>query len=903
MNEKKAVTGSEPWHARDLAYVFERFLSGTEGLTQEEADRRLEEYGPNRLPAQKRRGPLMRFISQFHNVLIYVLLAAALGTALMNHWADAAVILAVVLINAFIGFIQEGKAEEAIEAIRDLLSPTVTVLRDGRRVSVESEKLAPGDMVYLQTGDRVSADMRLTYVKQLRIDEAALTGESVPVDKMETVLDEDLSLGDRSNMAFSGTLVIYGQGAGVVVGTGENTELGRISSLMATVQAPTTKLLRQMAQFGRWLTGAIILLSLVAFGFGVFFRDYTVEAMFLAAVGIAVAAIPEGLPAIVSITLAIGVQRMARRRAIIRKLPSVETLGSVTVICSDKTGTLTRNEMTVKTVVTPTQVFEVRGVGYAPEGRCSLKGKEVDCREYPEILELARGGVLCNEASVHPKNGEYQLHGDPTEGALVVLGMKAGLDVEKERTLRPRLDVIPFESEHRFMASLHREEDGTGVIHVKGAPERILEMCEKERRDGTDSDLDPEYWESEMEEVAGRGQRLLAVAMKRVATEVKGIGVGDVESGLTLLGMVGIIDPPRGAAISAVKQCRSAGIRVKMITGDHTVTARAIGAQMGIGDGTYSLSGRELDELDDERLREVIPKVDVFARVNPGHKLRIVRALQSDGEVVAMTGDGVNDAPALKSADIGVAMGIKGTEVAKEAAGMVLADDNFASIAHAVEEGRTVYDNIRKAIMFILPTNAGEAGIIVTAILLGRTLPITPIQILWVNMITAVTLALALAFEPSEADVMRRPPRHPDEPILSRFLLWRVFFVSIIVLSGTFGLFVWERAQGASIEVARTVAVNTLVMFEIFYLLCTRHLTASALSQEGLCGNGYALAAMGVVVALQLVFTYAPPVTALFGVAPIDGSAWVRIVGIAFLVLVLVEVEKFVLRKRGPIRV
>lgn len=907
MAEETRTAGIISWHALEVETVFKEVKGQPGGLAQEEAQRRLTAYGPNRLRPPKRRSNWILFLAQFHNILIYVLLAAAGVTTLLDHWVDAGVIFGVVLVNALIGFIQEAKAERALEAIRDLLSPRATVLRDGRRISVPAEQLVPGDVVFVQSGDRVPADLRLFTIKNLRIDEAALTGESVPVEKGFAPVKESSIIGDRTSMAFSGTLVTYGQGGGVVVATGDRTELGRISILIAQAQTLTTRLLLKLAKFARLLTIAIGVLATITFIFGIVVRDYGVGDMFLAAVGLAVAAIPEGLPAILTITLALGVQRMAHRHAIIRRLPSVETLGSVTVICSDKTGTLTRNEMTVKTAATATDLFEVTGVGYNPQGTFTVSGSEfscylisgtdIACAAYPDLTELARASILCNDASLQEVDGEWRVHGDPTEGALIVLGIKAGLDHAVELRQRPRIDIIPFESEYRFMATLHREQYDGATIYVKGAPEQVLEMCSHQRMVGEDRALDRDYWQRRIQQIASRGQRLLAVAVRKIDPGHEQLRFEDVRDGLTLLGILGIIDPPRGDAISAIRQCRAAGIRVKMITGDHVLTARAIGVQMGIGDGTLAMTGEEIDSLDDEQLRRIAQEVDVFARVSPEHKLRLVQALQANGEVVAMTGDGVNDAPALKRADIGVAMGIKGTEAAKEAAEMVLSDDNFASIAHAVEEGRTIYDNIKKAILFILPTNAGEAGVIVAAIVLGEMLPITPVQILWVNMITAVTLALSLAFEPPEAGVMQRPPRDPNEEIISPLLLWRIAFVAVILVAGTFGLFLWEHLNGASIEVARTVAVNTLVMFEIFYLFNTRYPDQSILTREGLLGNSFVIAAIILVVGLQAAFTYIPPMQHLFGSAAIYPGTWGRIIMIATSVLVLVELEKYLLRR------
>ena len=824
-------------------------------------------------------------------------MAASAVTAMLGHWVDASVILAVVLLNAVIGFVQEGKAENALSAIRQMLSPNAMVMRDGRQMTVRADELLPGDIVLLQSGDKVPADLRLFRVKGLQIQESVLTGESMAVEKITEPVAQEAVIGDRRCMAYSGTLVTHGQGAGVVVATGPQTEIGRISTLVSEVESVTTPLLRQMAQFGRWLTLAILGIAIVTFAFGSLVRDYAIAEMFLAAVSLAVAAIPEGLPAIMTITLAIGVQRMAWRNAIIRRLPAVETLGAVSVICSDKTGTLTRNEMTVRTIATAGNLFELGGTGYDPHGAISLSNRDVLPEERPLLLEVIRAAVLCNDASLEQRNDEWLVHGDPMEGALLVSGLKAGLDIEAEGKQYPRTDLIPFESEHRFMATLHHSHAGDAFIFLKGAPERVLEMCARQRTMDGDQPLDSNYWLTRIEEMAQQGQRVLAIAVKSVSNEQLELKFSDVENDLLMLGLFGLIDPPREEAIAAVQACKRAGIRVKMITGDHGATACAIARQLKLVNADDVHTGQELESMSEDELRQRVQDVDVYARVTPEHKLRLVRLLQEQGLIVAMTGDGVNDAPALKRADVGTAMGQNGTEAAKEAAEMVLADDNFASIAHAVEEGRTVYDNLKKAILFILPTNGGEALIILAAVLFGfHQLPLTPVQILWVNMVTAVTLALSLAFEPPEQNVMQRPPRDAHEPILTAYLAWRVAFVSVILMSGTFGLFLWETGHSVSIEHARTVAVNTLVMFEIFYLFNSRYITASIFNRAGLTCNRYVLIAIGVLIIFQLGFTYLAPMQSLFGTTAIDFNTWLCILFVSSSVLFLVELEKYVVR-------
>jgi len=898
-----SASTSESWHVESTKIVFESLETTPNGLSKEEASNRLAKHGPNQLAEARTRSPLLRFFYQFHNVLIYVLIAASAVTAMLGHWVDASVILVVVFLNAVIGFVQEGKAENALRAIRQMLSPNAMVMRDSRQMTIPAEELVPGDIVLLQSGDKVPADLRLFRIKGLQIQESVLTGESMAVEKITYPVAQEAVIGDRRCMAYSGTLVTHGQGAGVVVATGAQTEIGRISVLVSEVKSVTTPLLRQMAQFGRWLTLAILAIAIITFVFGSLVRDYTVAEMFLAAVSLAVAAIPEGLPAIMTITLAIGVQRMAQRNAIIRRLPAVETLGAVTIICSDKTGTLTRNEMTVRTIASAENLFELAGTGYDPHGAISLSNRDVLPEERPLLLEVVRAAVLCNDASLEQRNSEWLVHGDPMEGALLVSGLKAGLDNEAEAKQYPRTDLIPFESEHRFMATLHHSHTGDAFIFLKGAPERVLEMCTQQRIIDGDQPLDKKYWLTRIEEMAQQGQRVLAIAFKPVSYKQMELKFSDVENDLTLLGLFGLIDPPRVEAIEAVQDCNKAGIRVKMITGDHGATARAIAQQLNLVNADDVLTGQELELMSEEELRQRVHDVDVYARVNPEHKLLLVRLMQEQGLIVAMTGDGVNDAPALKRADVGTAMGQNGTEAAKEAAEMVLADDNFASIAHAVEEGRTVYDNLKKAILFILPTNGGEALIILAAILFGfHQLPLTPVQILWVNMITAVTLALSLAFEPPEQNVMQRPPRKAHEPMLTSHLIWRVAFVSVILMSGTFGLFIWEMERGMNIEHARTVAVNTLVIFEIFYLFNSRYISASIFNWEGLTGNRYVLIAIAVLIIFQLGFTYLAPMQSLFGTAAIDFNIWLRILLVSSSVLFLVELEKYFMRRTERIK-
>ncbi len=906
----KSAAASVPpaWHASVAADALQSLDTTAQGLDAAEAARRLARHGPNRLPEAAPAGVLQRLLRQFNNLLLYVLMAAALVTALMGHWVDAAVIAAVVVLNAVIGFVQEGKAEKALQAIRHLLSPHAVVLRDGHQHDITAADLVPGDVVLLASGDSLPADVRLLQSRNLRIDESALTGESVPVDKEPDPVAAEVAIGDRRCMGYAGTLVTQGQARALVVATGADTEIGRIGRMLEAVEENTTPLLRKMTGFSRTLTFIILGLAGLLFVFGVLVRGMGAGEVFMAAVGLAVAAIPEGLPAIMTIALAIGVQRMAARHAVIRRLPAVETLGSVTVICSDKTGTLTRNEMTVQQVLLADATIDVEGAGYAPAGWLCLAGRTLAASEIaarlPALQGLIEVAALCNDAAIHERDGQWQLTGDPTEGALLTLAMKAGADPAVLALERPRLEVIPFESEHRFMATLHASAGGDAgaatVALVKGAPERVVAMCSSQlAADGREQPLDATRWAGAVEAQARAGRRVLALARRTLPPGQKVLDHEHVADGLVLLGLVGIIDPPREEAVRAVRRCADAGIHVVMITGDHGVTASAIAGQLGMDGELRAVTGPEIEAMDDAALREIVRRTRVFARASPEHKLRLVRALQANGDVVAMTGDGVNDAPALKQADVGVAMGLKGTEAAKLAGAIVLADDNFASIAHAVEEGRTVYDNLKKTVTFLLPINGGESLSLLVAVLLGTALPIAPVQILWVNMVSSVALALVLAFEPTEADVMKRPPRHPQEPLLSRFLLWRIALVSTLLLAGIFGMHEWALARGATEEMARTVAVNTLVCMEVFYLFSVRYLKAPSFTLQGVKGTPRVLAAVAAVVLLQAAFTYLPFMQRLFSTEalPVDVGAVIVAVGVSM--LVVLELEKALMRRLG----
>jgi magnesium-transporting ATPase (P-type) len=883
------------WHGLTAQQSLEQLDSSTQGLNTDDAAQRLLKYGPNVLPQQQASGPLKRFALQFHNVLIYVLLGACGLTLVLGEWLDSAVIFAVVVINALVGFVQEGKAQHAMLAIQHMLSLQSRVRRNGQVLSIAAEQLVPGDWVLLEAGDRVPADLRLVETRDLRLDEAALTGESLPVNKHPEAVDATASLADRRCMAYSGTLVSAGSAAGMVVATARQTELGKISHMLENVVSLKTPLLVDMATFARHLTLGILALALITFVFGVLLRDYSGEAMLLAAVSLAVAAIPEGLPAVLTIILALGVQRMAKRRAIIRHLPAVESLGAVTVICSDKTGTLTRNEMTVQQVFTAAHHYRVEGVGYAPQGSIHCDdGQLCQLDAADDLRELARAGLLANNASLRSSANGWSITGDPTEAALLTLAGKAGLALQHEARNLPQVDTIPFSSEQRCTASLHHDHASHGLIYMIGAPERLLAACNRQWRDGHPEPLDLRHWHQALDSGARQGLRMLGMAIRPLNAPQQTLDYQDLNGDYVLLGLVGMLDPPRQEAIAAIAECHRAGIAVKMITGDHAGTASAIAQRLGLGGGK-PLTGADLDTLSDPQLDQLLPTISVFARTSPAHKLRLVERLQACGARVAMTGDGVNDAPALKRADIGIAMGIKGTEAAKQAAQMVLADDNFATIAHAIEEGRTVYDNLKKTILFILPTSGGEALILLTAIVLGLTLPITPLQILWINMITAVTLSLALAFEPAEANLMRRPPRDPKVNLLSLHLLWRVVFIGLLMTLASLGLFLYTQTLGWSLASSRTLAVNSLVACEVGYLFSSRRLQGPA--NFTLRSNPMVWSMVGLLLSLQLLLTYWPVMQQVFATAAMPAFAWGWCLLVALAVCACVEAEKWLLRK------
>lgn len=887
-----ASASPHDWHARTGEEVLQSLASRPDGLSAGEASDRLATHGPNVLPPPRTRHPLLRFLAQFHSTLIYVLLAAAVAAAVLGHALDAAIIAAVVGVNALVGFLQEGKAEKALAAIRSLVSPRAHVLRDGQRLSVPVADLIPGDVVLLEAGDRVPADLRLLRARGLLVDEALLTGESVVAQKQELPAQPQAPLGDRHSMAFSGTLVAAGQASGVVVATGERTELGKIGTLLSSVEDTTTPLLRQIDRFGRVFALVVLAAAALLFLYAVQVQGWRAVDALLAAVAIAVAVIPEGLPAVITITLAIGVQRMAAHNAVIRRLPAVETLGATSVICSDKTGTLTRNEMAAVRIVAPRHALRVEGEAYGVDGALRATGGGDDAAGLADAAGLLRCALLCNDARLHQQAGRWSVVGDPMEGALLALGAKAGLEAAHERAEWPRLDEVPFDAARKFMATLHRGPAGEVVAFVKGAPERILAMSALD-------EAQHRRFDAALAEAAAAGERLLGFASKAMPAGTQSLRADDL-AGLECLGLVGFIDPPREEALQAIAQCREAGIAVKMITGDHAATATAIARELRLAEAPQAMTGAELDRVPDAALAERVRATHVFARTTPEHKLRIVRALQQQGEVVAMTGDGVNDAPSLKQADVGVAMGIKGTEAAKEAAEMVLLDDNFASIVHAVHEGRTVHDNVRKVFAFTLPTNGGEVLGLVVCILFGLALPMTAAQILWINLVTEVTLGLSLAFEPAEPGVMRRPPRPADAPLVSGFMLWRIVLVSVLFAAATLGLFQATVAAGGSAEEARTLVVNALVAMEIGYLFSVRFLASRSLTWRGALGTPAVLAAIALLSLFQLAMTYLPVMNRLFGTAPLAPAQLLLAAGVGAGLMLVLEAEKALLRRLFP---
>lgn len=885
------------WHHLDQEIVIKEFKTDSgEGLTNEEAENRFDKFGPNLFTKKKEKSKLERFFLQFHQPLIYILLGATVITFFLQEYIDAAVIFAVVLLNAIVGYIQESKAKEAIDALDKALKSECQVIRSGEKVKIEAEKLVPGDVVLLSSGDRVPADMRLINVNNLRVDESALTGESVPVEKNTKEVSADTILADRINMAYATTIVTSGTAKGVVTETGDYSEVGKISEAISSAQEIDTPLTKKIHHFSKILLFVILGLSAISIVIGLI-RGQEFTDIFMAAVALAVGAIPEGLPAAITIMLSLGVSKMAKRKAIIRKLVAVETLGSTTVICSDKTGTLTENQMTVKKIFAGGKMYEVSGQGYDANGDITLEDEKVNLEDQKALRECLINGLLCNDSSLGEKNGKKEVNGDPTEGALIVVAQKAQLKRKEIEKKFPKIDEIPFESEYQYMATLHKK-NGKNIVFVKGSLEAISERSnfifdEK----GQEEDFVKDKIIEISEELAAEGLRVLAFA--KMETEKSKISHQDIKDGLTFIGIQGMIDPPREEVKKAVSICLEAGIRVKMITGDHALTASAIATEIGLTgrkeNGMLSaVTGKELARIEEDKIADVVKETAVFARVSPDQKLRLVKALQSKGQIVAMTGDGVNDAPALKQADIGIAMGISGTDVAKDASDMVLTDDNFASIESAVEEGRNVFDNLTKFIVWTLPTNFGEGLVILVAIILGTVLAISPVQILWINMTTALLLGLMLAFEPMEKDGMKRPPRKPDKPLLTKSLVMRTLLVGFLLLVSAYGLFWYElELLDASLAEAQSVAATVFVVLQSFYLLNCRSLI-KPFFPSGFLSNPWIFYGIGGMLLLQFAFIYVPFMNLLFGTAPIGLMSWIRILSAGLALYFIMEFEKWI---------
>jgi magnesium-transporting ATPase (P-type) len=880
-----------PYSIKDLFAILQTQITG---LDEEAVQARIRKYGPNRLAEEKRSSGLRIFFRQFTSPLIYILLLAAFVTAFLKQVVDCGVILTVLVFNAVIGFAQEVKAEESVRALRRLAVPKAKVVRNGQEREINSEDLVPGDIVLLASGSKVPADVRLLGATELRIDESMLTGESLPVPKhADPISEENLTPGDQRNMAFMGTIVLNGRGRGVVTETGIRTFLGRIARDVREAEAGQAPLQEKMHRFSQRIGIIVLCASLLLFIIGILTGE-SLKDMFMTAVAAAVATVPEGLPVVLTIALAVGVKRMARRNAIIRRLAAVETLGSTTVICTDKTGTLTQNEMTVKVIYDGEHVFELTGSGYEPRGEILHEWVPVAEREPKHLFMCLRVGMLCNESSLYFENGEWKVSGDPTEGALIAAAMKGGFDPEEEKKSYPQSAILPFESDRGYMATLH-EFRGKKIILVKGALEKVLELCTTCA--ATDGIRTREILAT-ANRFAREGMRVLAMAYKEAPPDLRGIRHEDVEGDLTLAGIQGMIDPPRPEVIEAIQGCKRAGIRVVMITGDHPTTAEAIGRMIGIGrENAPVLTGREVEALTDEELFSKVRDISVYARVAPHHKLRITQQLQRQGEVVAVTGDGVNDAPALKAAHIGVAMGKKGTDVAKEAADMVIADDNFATIFHAVEEGRIVFDNIRKVIFFLIPTGVAAIVSIIGAILFGLPIPYTPSQLLWINLVTNGFQVIALIFEPGEKQVATRPPRNPQEGIMSRVLVERTILVGLLISAGVIYNFVDVLRMGASLEKARTVAVTTMVFFQFFQSVNSRSETESIFGLSPF-GNPLLSYGLGASLLAHLASIYLPPLQWIFHTEPLTGMDWLKIATISLTVIVAVEIDKWLRKKK-----
>lgn len=887
------------WYRLGIKDIFFKLGSSENGLTEDEARRRLTQYGPNILAEEEKINKFKIILHQFASPLIYILLIAGVVTIFLQEYIDSSVIFAVVILNAIIGYFQEYKAEESVRALKKMVVPKAKVIREGKEKEIKSESLVPGDIVLLASGTRVPADLRIIHAIELKTDESLLTGESLPVEKTyHSLKEENLIPGDQKNMAFMGTVVVNGRAKGIVVETGSKTVLGSIArevKEIGTVKAPLQEKIHAFAKaIGFIVLGASIILFFIGVMIGESAKD-----MFMTAVAAAVATIPEGLPIVVTIAMAVGVGRMAKQNAIIRKLHAVETLGSTTVIGSDKTGTLTKNEMTVRLVYDGKHIFEITGSGYEPKGEILHEGLPINLKEKKNLVHVLRIGLLCNESNVYEEDGLYKVDGDPTEGALIVSAMKAGLKAEEEKDKYQQIAIIPFESDRGYMATLHKHR-GKKIIFVKGAPEKLLDMCIK-NIDG--EELDKKKILHIASDFAKEGLRVLAFAYREAPDELeeltcKDVECRDIESGLVFAGLQGMIDPPRPEAIEAIEGCKKAGIKVVMITGDHAVTARAIAKMLGIADEhSEVITGKELEDIDDETLFKKVKHVSVFARVSPQHKLRIVQQLKKHGDIVAVTGDGVNDAPALKAAHIGIAMGKSGTDVAKEASDMVLTDDNFASIFNAVKEGRIVFDNIRKVTFFLIPTGIAAILSILGTIILGTPIPYVPAQLLWINLVTNGLQDVALAFEPGEKGIIEKPPRDPKEGIMNKLLIERTIVVGLLISAGVVYNFINAINEGVSLEKARTVAVTTMVFFQFFQAWNSRS-ELQSIFRISPTSNPFLFYSMIAAFLAQLSVIYAPALQWVFRTEPITMSEWAQILMVSASVIIVVELDKWIRRRK-----
>lgn len=885
----------KPWYQMSLDEALGALETHPKGLSLTEASRRLKLYGPNLLRGEDHKGIFSILGRQFTDVMILILLVAAAIAWWMGDTTDTVMILVIVVLNASLGFSQEYRAEKALAALRRLEQPQVVVRRDGELMQIPARELVPGDIMALEEGQRVSADGRLIEAVRLQVNEAHLTGESVPVSKQTRALHgTEIPLGDQSNMVFMGTTVLAGHAWAVVTETGMNTELGKIAHLLRTVEERKTPLQHRLAYLGKWLAVAAVAMTAVIFIAGLL-RGEPLETMLLTAISLAVAVIPEGLPAVVAIVLALGAQRMVRRNALIRKLPAVETLGSVTVICSDKTGTLTQNVMSVQVIYFARRLVELTGEGYIPEGTFYEKGKLINPHKEPALHRLLRAAALCTNASLKNQEGEWMILGDPTEGAILVAAAKAGLWKDRLEEEYPRVGEIPFDSTRKLMTTIHQGPSGDVWAFTKGGLEEVLKRATAMAGEETVWPM-TRHLHDEItrvnKELAGDGVRVLACAMRSLESSVLPENLEEIEQGMIFLGLFGMIDPPRPEAKKAVARCKEAGIRPIMITGDHRITAEAIATNLGIkGEGDEVLTGLDLDSIGPQQLVHLIPKVSVYARVSPEHKVKIVQALKQRNEIVAMTGDGVNDAPSLRAADIGVAMGKCGTDVAREASDMVLLDDNFASIVAAVEEGRTIYDNIRKFTRYMLSTNGGEILTMFLAILFALPLPLLPVQILWINLVTDGLPALALGVEPPERDIMKRPPRHPEESIFARGLGLHIVWVGLLMGLGTIAVFGWAQQELDLIH-AQTMSFFTLTMYQVFHVLGIRS-ERDYLWTIGLFSNSKLVGAVVLTVVLQLAITYVPSLQIFFHTAALTQGQLFLCLAVSSTVYFAVEAEKW----------